>query len=180
MDRIVFYFVVCSFIGWALEVFFKTISNESLDRAGMGKGPYCMAYGIGMVLLLVLVTEKVDNLFVMYILSSAVCTAFEYVTGVVLEKVFGVVLWEYTKLKFAINDHICLEFIVLWGFFGIVFLKAVVPFLDKIYYSITSESAVTCLYLLALCVIADYAYAGHCLIKAKKAKEEVCIEEKNI
>ena len=168
MDKIVLYFVVGSFVGWLMEVFFKTISRESLDRAGMGKGPFCMAYGIGVVLLYTLVANRSSNLIIVFLLSSFIGTVFEYFTALVLKKVYGLVLWEYTKLKFAINDHICLEFMFLWGVFGSIFCKVVVPFLNNLSTKIITESTIPLLYAVALYIMSDYAISGYIVIRNKK------------
>lgn len=168
MNKITFYFVLGSFVGWLMEIFFKTISKESLDRAGMGKGPFCMAYGMGVVLLLLFVSRDTSNLLRVFILSSFIGTTFEYITAVILEKVYGLVLWEYTKLKFAINDHICLEFIILWGIFGTIFCKFLIPKLDQIYAKVVTKSTVSFLYALAIYIIADYTVAGYYIIRNKR------------
>lgn len=171
MERIAFYFVVGSVIGWLMEVFFKTISKESLDRAGMGKGPYCMAYGIGMVLLLTIVAENFNNIVVIFLLSSFVGTVFEYITAMVLKKIYGLVLWEYTKLKFAINDHICLEFMVLWGVLGVIFSRYMVPYMNKIYDTYISYNIINILYIISVCIILDYLITGFFVIKSNKKEQ---------
>lgn len=176
MDKIIYYFVIGSFIGWLMEVIFKKISNESIDRAGMGKGPFCMAYGLGMAFLAANMTKYSENIIWLFISIAVMGTIYEYFLGVIMEKYFDIVLWDYTKLKFYINKHICLEFVFLWGFFGTLFITKILPILDVIYSYISCKEITAIIYVLSTYICIDYGYAALKLFNLKKNK--VCIENK--
>lgn len=167
INSIIYFFIIGSFMGWILELGFKTIAKEDLSRAGMADGPFSILYGFGTLLLVFVIGNNVSNIFLLYILCSIVLTTCEYIGAIILEKVFGIELWDYTKLKFGINKHISLEFIFLWGFFGILFIKLILPFLNQMYNYLYSPIFFVFMYSIFAFIVIDYIYVSVKLIKNK-------------
>lgn len=139
----------------------------------MGKGPYCMSYGFGLAIVVTLLKNS-QNLIFIYIVSLVICTAVEYISGVILEKAFGKVMWDYTKLKFGIGKHISLEFMLIWGAFGILVIKCIMPFVDSVIFKMTG--AVKWLFCItSLIILLDYYIASiKCFRNIKiKGKEKI-------
>lgn len=166
----IYFFVIGSIAGWILEIIFKTISGEDRARAGMSAGPFCMLYGIGTYFLAVYLSKFTNNVFVIFLLSLIVLTTLEYITGVILDKIFEIELWDYTKLKFGINKHISLEFMLIWGVLGVLFVIYILPVLNTLYYSLNSQVFISILYLVFVCICVDYIYTSIKLLNSKKRK----------
>lgn len=95
-------------------------------------------YGIG-VLVLYLIYKLLDRFklnilikyIIIFILSMLSLTLLELLGGYLLEEIFGVVFWDYTKMKYNFGKYICLELALVWGLFGII-LYFIKPFVDKL------------------------------------------------
>ena len=118
-------FVLYSFIGWCVEVIFVGLNKGYFVNRGFLNGPYCPIYGCGMLIVICLLTPLKDNLLMLFIGSLVLTTILEYITGLILEKVFDNKWWDYSELPFNIQGYVCLKFSVLWGL-GCTFIMNVV------------------------------------------------------
>jgi uncharacterized membrane protein len=166
-DNIMFFFVIGSFVGWIFEILFKTISKEDISKAGMANGPFCVLYGIGTLLLTIVVSKYINNLILVFIISSILLTTLEYVAGLLLDKVYGIELWNYNKLMFGINKYISVEFMLAWGILGVVFIKYCLPFLNNIYFNISSPIVNFMIYSILMYILIDYMYTSVKLLNMK-------------
>lgn len=120
-------FIIYSVTGWIIEVIATYPDTKCFVNRGFLIGPYCPIYGncaIAMILLL----HNVTNPILLFILSIIICSAGEYVTSYVMEKLFHARWWDYTKKKFNINGRICLTNSLAFGVLGFLLIKFVNPF----------------------------------------------------
>lgn len=120
-------FIIYSVTGWIIEVIATYPDTKCFVNRGFLIGPYCPIYGncaIAMILLL----HNVTNPILLFILSIIICSAGEYVTSYVMEKLFHARWWDYTKNKFNINGRICLVNSLAFGVLGFLLIKFVNPF----------------------------------------------------
>lgn len=123
-DKLIFYFIVYSFLGWILESVYKTILLKKPTNSGFLYGPFCPMYGIG-ALLMILVGSHFDNIIVIFLLAFVLFSIWEYVVAVILEKLFKTKYWDYSNLRFNFQGRVCLKNSIYWGILG-VFLIFVV------------------------------------------------------
>lgn len=120
-------FIIYSVTGWIIEVIATYPDTKCFVNRGFLIGPYCPIYGncaIAMILLL----HNVTNPILLFILSIIICSAGEYLTSYVMEKLFHARWWDYTKNKFNINGRICLTNSLAFGVLGFLLIKFVNPF----------------------------------------------------
>lgn len=98
-----------------MEVSYAVLNTGRFKNRGFLNGPVCPIYGFGMSLILLLVEPVQDNLFLLFVFSTLLTTALEFITGFILEKIFGAKWWDYSKLPFNINGYVCLKFSLYWG-----------------------------------------------------------------
>ncbi len=67
------------------------------------------------------------NYLLMYIVGAIGATVLEYITGTVMENLFGVRYWDYTEKKFNFRGRICLEATILWGFLPFAMVEVIQP-----------------------------------------------------
>lgn len=168
INNIIYFFIIGSFFGWIIEIAFKTLSGENLARAGMANGPFCILYGIGTFFLAVVISKYTNNIFLIFLISSIVLTTLEYATGVLLDRLYGIELWDYTKLKFGINKHISLEFMLIWGILGVLFIKYVLPILNIIYTYSSGPAFIFIIYSVLIYIIMDYISTSIKLLNKRK------------
>lgn len=96
-------------------------------------GPFCIIYGIGAVviyLLSFLLQER--GSVAQFLLFTLAGGAVEYFGSLFQELALGSVSWHYDHHALNIGGRVSLQMALLWGVLGILFVKAVFPFLRKL------------------------------------------------
>ncbi|MDR2658475.1 MAG: putative ABC transporter permease [Spirochaetaceae bacterium] len=126
------YFSVMSFVGWIIETIYRSYKEKKFVNAGFLSGPFLLIYGFGALIINVIniATQKFP-----LILSSAVTllspTFLEYFASWILEKIFKLKLWDYSKRRFNLNGRICLKFSIIWALFATIDILIIQPFVLK-------------------------------------------------
>lgn len=118
------WFLLYSVCGWIMETLLYIIVQKKVVKRGFLFGPLCPIYGVGAVLSTVLFYGRIENIFLLFLAGSAVCTVLEFVTHLVLEKLFHATWWDYSERRFNIQGRICLRNSLLFGV-GIVLIVRV-------------------------------------------------------
>ena len=132
MHNILFYFllfIIYAFIGWCLEVIYCYYRTGKIINRGFLIGPYCPIYGVGCVLIIILLKRYSSDVLALFIMSIVICSVLEYLTSYILEKLFKTRWWNYSNRKFNINGRICLETMIPFGVGGVIIMKVVNPFI---------------------------------------------------
>ena len=159
--QILTYFIVYSFLGWVMESVFRSVIEKKIINTGFLRGPFCPIYGIGAIIMLVFLERFQDKPILLFFISIIVLTAWEYIVGVILEKLFHTKYWDYSNHKYNFQGRICLTNSICWGFLGVAFVKIIHPFIQGliskidmqiIYYSITIIAVIMLVDLIATIV----------------------------
>lgn len=126
------YFIIYSFLGWVMESIVRTICERKLINTGFLHGPFCPIYGIGAMILFLFLKRFENQLILLFFMGVIVLTFWEYIVGVMLEKMFKTKYWDYSKHKFNFQGRICLTNSICWGILGILFVKYIHPFIENI------------------------------------------------
>lgn len=137
MDKFIKYvylFFACCVVGFAVENLWCVLKNGYFEsRKSLVYGPFSVAYGIGGVLLTaVLEGYRYASYGKVFLISFVVGTVAEYICSLGQEIVFGSVAWDYSHLPLNINGRVCLLYSAFWGLLGIMWVKFILPFIDKI------------------------------------------------
>lgn len=94
-------------------------------------------YGIAVLVILYIHNRiKIDNKFfkilVEFFLYVVVLSILEFIGGVLIEKVFNKVYWNYSKYKYNLGKYICLEVSMLWGVLSLGIVYLIHPLFKKI------------------------------------------------
>jgi uncharacterized membrane protein len=120
-------FILYACIGWLVEVSYAALSKGVFENRGFLNGPYCPIYGFGILIVTTLLSPLQDNLIWLFLGSVALTSALEFLTGLVLEKIFKQRWWDYSDVPFNIMGHICLKFSVFWGLGCMFVLRLIHP-----------------------------------------------------
>lgn len=133
------YFIVYSFIGWVMETTFASIRNRRFINRGFLIGPFTPIYGFGAVLIIQcsnwisgMFEDSFISLFVTVISSTLVVTVLEFITGLLLERVFDTKWWDYSSNAFNFKGYICLKYSLLWGILAFLLIQVVHPVILQI------------------------------------------------
>ncbi len=133
--HIVTAFFVYSVLGWLVESIYMSFCNRKLTNRGFAKGPFCPIYGFGAVIGYIVLHPLKGNVVLLYFTGAILATVFEYLVGLAMKKIFGIVWWDYNNKPFNYKGMICLESTVAWGFYAIIIVfflhKAVLSLIDS-------------------------------------------------
>lgn len=127
-----FYFMIYSFLGWVLEGTYNLYSNGSFRKEGFLKGPFKPMYGFAPLLLLI--ARDLTLPFPMFLLLALVVpSAVEYVSGWLLKSVFHKQWWDYSRMSYQLQGHICLRFSLYWWVLSLVCVYGIQPIMELLY-----------------------------------------------
>lgn len=122
-------FMIYAFLGWCLEVIYVGLNNGHFVNRGFLNGPYCPIYGFGVLIVITLLSPLQNNLLLLFIGSVLLTSTLEFLTGLVLEKIFSRKWWDYSDVPFNLMGYICLKFSIFWGLGCMFVVKIVHPYI---------------------------------------------------
>ena len=177
--QLIFFFIVYSIAGWILESIYKSILEKKPINSGFMFGPYCPIYGFGAIIMIALLQNIKSDITLLFIVSFVVLTLWEYVVGVILEKVYHTKYWDYSNNRININGRVCLLNSVYWGILGVVFTRVVHPQVAKLTLLIPSNTLFYIDLIIGLIMIVDATISGiNFNLISKKIEELKTLSEK--
>ena len=128
--NIILLFFMYASAGWCMEVFLKYRQYHRFINRGFLTGPICPIYGCGAVLITVLVGSlaSVESGVVMtFALSFLICGAVEYLTSLVLEKIFHARWWDYSQKPMNLHGRVWIGNLILFGLAGVLIMHLLNP-----------------------------------------------------
>lgn len=122
VDWLLFFYIYC-FLGWVWESCYVSFMNKKWVNRGFMHGPFLPIYGFGAITILVMTIPVQKNFVLIFLFGMIGATILEYVTGVVMEKLFHVRYWDYSSQPLNLNGHICLLSSLAWGGFSILMVR---------------------------------------------------------
>lgn len=190
-------FCLFSVIGWILELIYRSLVTKRIVNPGFMTGCVVPLYGFGAVMLnlicnLFLPIESDYKVILIFVLSVILLTTLEYITGLLLLKLFNLKLWDYSKRKCNYKGFICIEFSFVWGFLSLLFYIFIFPWLNdfainfvKSYFGIFILGVFIGVFLIDLCVsinllnkLSKYANEIKQTINIEKIKLEARLENR--
>ncbi len=126
-----YYFLLYSTIGWFVEVVYMTLETGEFQNRGFLNGPICPIYGFGMVMIIIVLTP-IQSPVLLYFVSAVICTTWELIVGIFMEKVFNNTWWDYSHERFNFKGYICLKVSLLWGLGCLIVMKIFHPMMEKV------------------------------------------------
>lgn len=127
------YFVLYSFIGWMCETVYCSVIERKFINRGFLNGPFCPIYGIGAILVLNLFSWCSNYIWLLFLLSMIATSAVEYITSYLLEAIFHLQLWDYSKRPINIGGRVCLRNSIMFGLLSVMVVNFIHPFTQQIF-----------------------------------------------
>ena len=132
VPSLVLLFFLFSFTGWVWEVSIHLVRDGVFVDRGVLHGPWLPIYGVGGLLILVLLARLRDRPLAEFGATVVLCGAVEYFTSWYLETTYGLKWWDYTGYLLNLNGRICAEGLLTFGVFGLVLVYVAAPMLDDL------------------------------------------------
>lgn len=165
--ELIWLFFVYSFLGWCLEVVYAAAERKKLVNRGFLNGMVCPVYGFSMVFMLIFMDSLKEGWFYLFLGCLIVGTVTELLTGLAMEKLFHLRLWDYSGRKFQAGGYICAAASVLWGILGIVVMKFLNPVFLTVIRKVPGLPGMGMLIALVVILAADTAATTAALLKMK-------------
>lgn len=129
--EVLWVFLLYAVLGWMVEVAYAGVCEAKFVNRGFLNGPYCPIYGFGMLIVVMILYPIKENWLLLFLGAFLLTTVLEYLTGLILEKIFHHKWWDYSDIPFNIQGYVCLKFSLMWGLGGTFMVAVVHPFFYK-------------------------------------------------
>lgn len=126
------YFILYSFTGWVLESVYKTLAQKKFVNSGFLNGPLCPIYGFGAIIMILSLNFLKERPLLLFVAAFFILSVWEYIVGILLEKIFKTKYWDYSYLKYNFQGRVCLKNSIYWGILGVIFICLVHPIVEKL------------------------------------------------
>ncbi|MDQ1547536.1 MAG: hypothetical protein QOH69_2440 [Actinomycetota bacterium] len=167
------YVAIYSFIGWIVEVLWVFAKSQHLENRGFLTGPFLPIYGIGAILLILFVEPYVKNPFLVFVASVVVTSTVEYLSSLILDKVFHISLWDYHDHRFNLNGRICLQNSFGFGALGLLLIYVLQPWISGGLKTLPHDAAIAIAWVLIGILIVDSANSIRSLAKLRPVLDEL-------
>jgi len=127
LEYYILLFFFMSMLGWLIEVAVKWIQYGRFINRGFLIGPYCPIYGVGAVLIVLLLSRFKADPFNVFALTMLLCGTLEYATSYTMEKLFHARWWDYSQKRFNLNGRVCAQTLIPFGLLGLALVYWIAP-----------------------------------------------------
>ncbi len=160
-------FLFFSSVGWLMESLYCSIGPVITGKVekfkfinrGFLTGPMTPIYGVSCMAMAATLLPFKDNLILVFFLGLLVCDIVEFITSVLMEKLFNARWWDYTGYFLNIQGRICFRNSLIWGALSVVFIKFIYPgvnfMFDQLLDAISWEGVIALTFMLLGVFIVD-------------------------
>ena len=183
----VLYFFFYSAVGWLGESIYCSVGARKWVNRGFLKGPMCPIYGTGALAMAITLTP-VKNLdlrvplfghsvlitpLLVFIAGMVVCDIVEFITSVLMEKLFHARWWDYSNKKFNIQGRICLGHTFYWGIASLLFLYLVHPIVVYCFSQLLDSAAIAIFACVLAVFLVDLVFAVYRALDVRKVMDKI-------
>lgn len=180
VSRWILFFFLYSFMGWVWESCYVSVKERRLVNRGFMHGPFLPLYGSGAVMVLLCTMGVRDHIILVFALGMTGATALEFITGVVMESIFHVKYWDYSKQKLNLKGYICPAASLCWGCFSVLMVFVVHPPVESAVLMLPDHMAAGTAGVLTAGAAADFIFSfrealdmKQLLAQAEKTREQL-------
>lgn len=133
--RLIWIFMIGSVGGYCVEMLWCYIKNGYFEsRQGVLYGPISPVYGVGCVVLTLLLYKVMHkDGFIIFLLSAVIGGVFEWSCSWFQQLTTGTVSWVYSSKSISVGGgRTSIEYCFFWGILGLFFVKEIFPLFQKI------------------------------------------------
>ena len=155
------FFFVYSILGFICESIMTLFMNNGF-KSGLLKGPYTPIYAFGGFIILFInkiidkfKINKILKVILLFIFSSIILSLYEYMCGLLIEKILGMVYWDYSNQLFHIGKYTSVLMAFIWGTSSILFIYVIHPLCNKIILKVPNYIS----FILIIIFIIDFIFS---------------------
>ena len=122
ITQYIFFFFLTSFLGYLWEVLIYLVKDGKFYNRGFLYGPWLPVYGVGAVLMLLILRRYQTSPLRVFFFSMLLGSALELAIGWLLDHVWGLRYWNYTGWLWNLGGYICLYSVLGFGIAGVLWV----------------------------------------------------------
>lgn len=158
--HIINWFIIYSFLGWIWETSYVSLKEGEYINRGFVNGPFCTIYGCGAISVYLILKPVEQNLLFLFLGGTAVATALEYITAVLMETIFHTTWWDYSDNKFNFQGRICVGASLGWGLLTVILFRILHPVVEDIVSIYTVTVGQIGILVLAVAYLIDFCFSA--------------------
>ena len=147
--------VVYSFIGWAYESFIFTVWEGRPVNRGFLTGPICPVYGIGALVAIAFLYQRTGSIPQLFLVGMLLTCTVEYITAILLEKLFHAKWWDYSNFPLNFQGRISLLGGLVFGTFIVLLIKYIHPVVSDSVHNLPDWVRVSLSFLIFIALMLD-------------------------
>lgn len=151
----IFFFFLASILGYCWEVILVFVIEGTLCNRGFLYGPYLPVYGVGAVLMLLLLRPLQKRPVLVFLLAGLLGSVIEYLIGLLLYQVWGLRYWDYSTYPLNLSGYICLYSILGFAIAGVLWVCILARLASFLWHKIPARRQHIILTLLVLVFMID-------------------------
>ncbi len=172
--KIFWIFIIGSLIGYIVEMMVGFVQNgHFVSRQGLLFGPFAQVYGLGILAYYFIVPKIKGSYLKIFLVTMLLGGIVEYLCSYFQEILFGTISWDYSHLWFNINGRTSLLHCTYWGIGGILFMKYIIPLINKIEKIIKNNYFRTITALFAIFMLFNIIVSSMAAIRQEERKNEI-------
>lgn len=155
----IFFFFLGSFVGYIWEVALLYVQEGQFCNRGFLYGPWLPVYGVGAVLMLLLLRRFQHRPVLVFLLAALVGSAIELAVGRLLDSVWELRYWDYSALPLNLHGYISLYSVLAFGIAGLLWVCVIARLTSHLWRKMPARWQNILITLLVLAFLIDCAAA---------------------
>lgn len=133
INRMVFLFIIYSFLGWIIETSFILFMQHHFSVRGLlGYGlPLAPQYGLFGIVIVKLLSPLKKKPLLLLLEAFCITSILEYLFGVVERNIFHMKTWDYSDIPFSYDGLISLPISICWSLLSLLTIYFIDSRLNK-------------------------------------------------
>jgi len=164
-------FLAYGFLGWILEGIVMLVEKHRLINRGFLTGPLLPIYGFGAVAILLLTASLRASPLLVFLVAVVAATVIEFIGHLGLEKLLGLVLWDYTGRFGNIQGRVCLTNALAFGAAGLFVVYVADPWLTRVVDAMGLLVSLSAASALATLAVVDFVHSVVAVVRVRPEVE---------
>ena len=160
VGRYVWFFLIYSFLGALVETVFRLVTEGQLYGIhGFLHLPIFPIYGIGALLIILLLRNRVRHIVPLFIAGALLATGLEFITHWLIEIIFNERIWDYSSVPFNLDGRISLVSSIGFGLAAVALVYFIHPRLEKLFDKLPNRANVVIAVVVFTVITADTVFS---------------------
>ena len=177
-DKLIWVFLLSSLLGDGIEtIYVRMVGGVWMRRSGVVFGPFSIVWGIGAVLLTIILYRYANkNKLHVFLGGFLLGGTYEYMASVILETLFHVRFWDYSNMPLNVGGRTNLPYMMGWGILSMVWICLCYPAMSHVIEKIPPFSGKVFSYFLIIAMLLDLFVTGAVMLRYNTRKEHAAAE----